>query len=986
MNIFLKKKKDSQVLQIILWTVILIVSVGSIKAEEVKHSSVKFLPDGRPSSLVIGGKECLNSDDPGDGFILRVFDGIQVHEETLSNVTRTGEKLTVTNGDGIPRFTFRVVEAPRHVSFHLIRVEGMPKDRGVSLGFNARVIGSVEVVELDYMVKVTGKQENLVVSWPYLWNNNPEDPLGAFALYEADNDNNADRSLAEIWATEPLPRPAGQESWTEAKVMEWVQGYKERFSNLSEITLSASSQEELYTLTEQARKANIRRIYLHCDTWRGEYWPRYRTHVDVNPEVFPNGRSDLVKYADYLHKNGMLLRLHNVSGGIGWHDPKRIVAGVDRGLASWGGGKLNEKITASETELHFIPDPGTMVPIHDKKNTRLFQNMAVDYVRIGEEIIRVNQFTDLDQPVWKLLGCERGCGGTEPIAHDAGVEGEGLYVPYRSNLIADLNSPLLKEMAAEYAALVNEAKLDHLHFDGLEIHAHEPWGRDKFSSLVYRLVNHMTTSSTSGGRPITANFEMRFSAIRDMHELDYHGVLVPMLLAEHREATSILDDHFCIQSMLQLGTRRLVLQKPEPMFGINSEILEQHGLTQQVFKLASQWIGLLPKFGSTEAELLSKYMSRNSSALGQGASHFQSPDVLVLEQKGTDYYWISTRVMVRESGDVPWRFGQEHGAIGPRQYMRPGETLQLINPYEAQSPGFIINVLPECVEMDAKSVKMVSSGKQGIEDEYAAGAERAGKKVSTQNPFAGSRLNQQILQPLASEVTDQRFATYKQDGEGVIISGENPTGKAIWVEEGLPEWKRSVKMAGRGLAMEITGDGSGAVLVIQLDGSGIRDYIVTINFSGKKEIIIPNGEVAWVDGNWGYRIRSKKFDYGEPISLVRMGFGYIPPKTHPQIRIANLRLLQDKPARLFNPVIRVGDGSMQVSGSIQTGDYLKYQGGEHVQVYDENWNHKADLPVKLHQFEMPNGEASVKIEVAKGKPRPWISAQFITKGKPIPLP
>ena len=132
-------------------------------------------------------------------------------------------------------------------------------------------------------------------------------------------------------------------------------------------------------------------------------------------------------------------------------------------------------------------------------------------------------------------------------------------------------------------------------------------------------------------------------------------------------------------------------------------------------------------------------------------------------------------------------------------------------------------------------------------------------------------------------------------------------------------------------------------------------------------------------------MRSKKFDYSKPISRIRMGFGYIPPKTHPKIRVANLRMLQDHQTELKDPVIRVGNGSIRIFGSIKTGDYLKYQGGESVQVYDQNWNHKSDLPVKSYQFEMPNGEAPVKIDVSEGKPRPWISVQFITLGKPISL-
>jgi hypothetical protein len=959
---------------------------GGLPAAALPTSTIQFLPDGRPASLILSGEEKINAQDPGEGFALRIFDGVQVSEERLSLVDRKGEQLTVTNSSGIPRFTFRIVEKPRHLSLHLVRVEGMPNDRGVSLAFNARMREPVEVVALDHMTTMsTGRGTNLVLNWPYLWNENPEDPFGAFAFYAADKDAEADLALASIWAHEPLPRPAGRESWTEADVLDWVKAYAERFAGLSEFTLSASSPEDLYHLTEKAKKAGIRRIYLHTDTWRGEYWPRHRTHVDVNPAVFPGGRADLVKYARYLHENNMQLRLHNVSGGIGWHDPERVLKSVHRELASWGGGQLEKAIGPSDTDIYFRPGAGTAVPIHDRRMRRLWQNMAVDYLRIGDEIIRVAKFADLDQPVWRLLGCQRAQGGTQATAHDAGTDGAGLYVPYRQNLVPDLNSPLLVEIAAEYAALVNEAQLDHLHFDGREIHDQHPWGWKKFTDMVYSRVNHPTTSSTSGGVPIPANFEMRFSAVRAMRELDYHGVLVPMLLAGHREATGLLDNHFVIQAMLRLGTRRLVVQKPEPMFGVTREILNNHGLAPQVLELAAQWIELLPRLGAADAAVVETYTNSIDSAFRMGGAHYENADVLVLKKQGEEHTWVPTRVMVRESGDVPWRFGQEHGAVAPKQYIQPGDNLRLINPYSEQVPEFILQVLHECVELNGLLNSVGERNKISILDDYATGAQMAGATTARPQDEPAATVKAS-MQPSAEEVSNQRFATYLQDGDGVVLTAKNPTAQPLWNDTDLPEWTRSFDMSrGRGLALDVTGDGSGAVLVITLVGNGMRDYVVKVDFEGTREVIIPNGEVSWASGHWGYRLNTKSFDYDSPVKKIHMGFGYIPPKTNPKVRVANLRALGDLATELRDPVIRVGEGSLQVKGSVETGDYLQYQGGNLVGVYDENWNHKADLPVETSNFIMPRGKAEIQITVSDDAPRPWISTQFITLGEPIPI-
>jgi hypothetical protein len=947
--------------------------------------SLKFHPDGRPCTLVLGGKDYLDKEKPGDGFVLRYFDGIRIIEETLPVVRHENDKLIVTKDDDIPRFTFRIVNGSRYLALHLIRIEGVPLDHSISLGFNANLTTPVEVVDLDRKVVVTGKDENLTVIWPYFWHRLPDEALGAFALYAVENDTDGDFALAEIWANEPLPRPAGQAQWTVENVMEWVDAYHAKFAGMSEITLSAATPEELYYLTGEAHKAGIRRIYLHTDTWRGEYWPRKRSHVDVNPAVFPGGRPDLIKYSGYLHDHGMLLRLHNVSGGIGWHDPKRIVGHVERDLASWGGGALVTAIGEAQTELLFRPDPATMVPYrsNDYGGSWRGRYMAVNYLRIENEIIQIGAFADLDNPVWRLLDCQRAQGGTQAAAHDAGSGGAGLYVPYRQNLIPDLDSPFLAEIADEYAALVNEASLDHIHFDGREIHDQYPWGWKTFTDLVFSKVEHAVTSSTSGAGPIPANFEMRFSAIRKMHELDYHGVLMPIGLSGHREATSMLDTHFCIQAMLRLGTRRVVLQKPEPMFGVTREMLETHGLASETFELAMQWMDLLPHFNQQNADILAQWTEPNSSSLRQGARHYQSRDVLVLEADGNCCRWVPNRVMARKEGDVPWRFGQEHGAIGPRQFIKPGDILDLTNPYVEQEPRFILHIMSEFAELDALEENCSTVAQSTIEDDYALGVQRTARVSAQDQPVVTSA---NTLQPLAAEVENQRFALLQQDGEGILVHAANPTMEPIWFESDLPEWKRSQTMTkGRGLALEIDGDGSGAVLLFQLHGRGTRDYVVKINFTGRREIVIPNGEVAWADGNWGYRIDAKHFDYDAPLHTVSLGFGYIPPRTSPRVRVARLRTLADVDSELCNPIITIGSGSLSIKGKVATGDYLKFDGGDSAQIYDCNWNHKRDLPVEKRDFTMPEGEAKIHVTVSDDAPRPWISTQFITRGEPIPL-
>ena len=246
-------------------------------------------------------------------------------------------------------------------------------------------------------------------------------------------------------------------------------------------------------------------------------------------------------------------------------------------------------------------------------------------------------------------------------------------------------------------------------------------------------------------------------------------------------------------------------------------------------------------------------------------------------------------------------------------------------------------------------------------------------------------MTQASLQPKADEVRNQAYAKYAQDGDGVVVSAENPRDQAFMKEDDLPSLARTVAMPGHGLSLDVTGDGSGAVLVIQLLAGKARDYVVKIDFTGKRTIVIPTGEVSWADGNWGRRQGTERFSYGV-ISGVAMGFGYIPAKASPRVKVENLQLLEDRPSKLINPVVAVGAGELQVSGEVESGQYLHYTGGDTAGVYDENWHLLKQLPVTRRDYLMPSGKAPVSVKVADGAPTPWLETQFFSEGAPIRIP
>ena len=946
-------------------------------------SELQFAANGQPRDLRLGpeGDNRVNASRPG-GFVVKVFTGADTHETRLDRVSLRGDTLVVAGPRDLPRLTFDLRRHERSVALLLRRIEGLPAESLAAVHFEiTSKKKDVRILPLDFMTNVEQRDSTLRAEFNFLWHRKTGDPLGGFALYAAGSDADSDEALLELWCTEDLPRPAVAEPWMPERARRWLDDYSTQFNDMTTMILGAGSERELYELTDVAARHGVKMIYLHTDTWRGEYWPKERSWLHVNENVFPAGRADLKRYGEHLASRGMKLALHTTCAGIGPSDPDRIAKGVSRDLATWCRGSLAAAVDASADTLSFRPAAGQDVPFALRYGNGpgirpLF--FEINCVRIDDEIIRVGEFEDTDRPFWTLRRCRRGYGATEPASHGEAAEAVGLLSAYGQNFVPDNDSSLLQEMARDFALFANEIGLDQLEYDAYEIHGSTRWGPQKFSDAVARHLDHPVITNTSGGRPVPSNIELLFSRNRDIGQYGCQAVDLPLQLDGHRPATSLLDAWFELSSLAAKGGRQFRIVKPEPMFGVTTEMLASHGLVEEMFEAFALWREVTPRLSADQWKVL-------RDTLQPFGNHMQGKDLFHVRRTNDGYDVVPTRVMLRRQGDVPWRVGQEFGPVGPRQFCRPGESFEVENPFAPQPAGFVIRVRSELAEMDDAAPAAASSANDAVAESYrAAAAEAAGAVPVAQT--GSSLADGRQLHPRADEITNQRFARFTQDGDWLAMTGENPGRAPIRHEDDLPGWRRRFSMAaGRGIALEIDGDGSGAIVLLQLHGRGIRDYVIKVDFTGSRTIQIPSGEAAWADGDWGWRFGAKNFDYSQ-VGYVSLGFGMIPPRSAPRVRIAGLRQLRDVPSKLVRPVIRIGSGSLTVDGEIETGCYLKYDGGDTATVFDRNWNELRTLPVASDHSLMPSGFAAVHIDVPDGAPRPWLELQTIVMGEPIHVP
>jgi hypothetical protein len=149
-------------------------------------------------------------------------------------------------------------------------------------------------------------------------------------------------------------------------------------------------------------------------------------------------------------------------------------------------------------------------------------------------------------------------------------------------------------------------------------------------------------------------------------------------------------------------------------------------------------------------------------------------------------------------------------------------------------------------------------------------------------------------------------------------------------------------------------------------GSGqARDYVVPINFTGRRWIEIPTGEQGWRVKNWGWAIATRQtLDY-QYISSISIGFGHIPANKSCSVLVEGMTALAETAEALVNPTITLGGQLVSITGTIATENHFILDPNGTFTVYDQLWNvvftrqlSSRLLPANLTSFRMQSASSS----------------------------
>ena len=566
-------------------------------------------------------------------------------------------------------------------------------------------------------------------------------PLGAFAIQRRGTDAEFDENRLKMWVQDGLPHPKVEGKWTMERARAWLADWQERFSDQSCLVIGAKNRDELDTMTAWAEELGMKRIYLHTDTWRGEYWPVNNSYLHVNTNVFPRGEKDLNAYTAALREKGMSFAVHSTVISIGRRDPDYVRNGVHPDLAGWVRGTLDKAAGARDGTLHFRPAAGSVYPRivqHDGRGPNTVAHfMNLQLFLIGNELVSAGVVEHTDKDVWILKQCRRGNWGTQAAAHPAGTVTEGMTRGYGQAFVPDCDSPLFEETIRRWGEFCGRNNVDHLECDALEIHQDRPWGPAKFSWLLSSNLRLPSTSNTSSGRPLPFHIEYWFRSSQRVASGNARagvagGASLPLYLhSDIRQSTGPYEILFKPAQMVGGGGRSFNISYPWPMFGVTPEILGNHGMVPVVENLIADWREVLSNITPGQREAMACAFSHYRGAAGRGNQ--AATDVLFRpEVVDGENLIVPLRLVGRAGGELNWGFGQEFGPIVPRQYMRVGETVELSNAYHAQEPEFVIRVMGTLAEAGGDEQRTANSehptsniehrtSNEAIEESYAAG-------------------------------------------------------------------------------------------------------------------------------------------------------------------------------------------------------------------------------------------------------------------------
>ncbi|MBX3176353.1 MAG: hypothetical protein KF886_03250 [Candidatus Hydrogenedentes bacterium] len=656
-----------------------------------------------------------------------------------------------------------------------------------------------------------------------------------------------------------------------------------------------------------------------------------------NPDRYPNGLDGVKAVVDKMRAAGLSAGLHTYAFYFA-KDARWVTPTPDPRLAVAEAFTLDADIDAMAGTIPVAESTAGVSTVTG------FQVRNSVTLRIGDELI-VFSGANVAAP-FGFTQCERGALGTTATAHARGARVErlkecfGLFAP-------DGDSTLLAEVAARTAEVYNYCGFEMIYLDALD-------GADL-------LAGGLNAWHYAGKFVEELNARLDRPALFEMSMMDHHqwrfrsrmGAWdVPArgmrrLADIHARANEEAARVFMPSNLGWSGVFTWHPVQPERTFPEDIEHLLARALAAD--SSLSLLVGFTPESWETSA---------NIRRMGGIIRRYE-------DLRLSNAIPAAIRAQLRESG-APFVIEPDSTVARPRHTMAhtawspDSSTWTVVNPYAAQAPRVRVEMLAGLAPRDDARAQVLASG--AMLDQF--GAPRAAEGV-TVTVEAG--------EPAPGETAP-----------GIALAARNETAPraASWGGVGM-RFDPPRNLHNHGFGLWVRGDGSGAVLCLQLQASeaaanGRAQYYVDLDFTGWRYVELVEPESARLgDFGWPFSARHADWTDGVPFMdvlldyIVWMNYGQtaqlnlwlnnVAPGASARCEIGSIAALPVRELTADDLALERNGARIVIPGALRSGDYVELAPGGEAAIYDVQGELRARHPLDATPVLVP-GENTIRLE------------------------
>lgn len=645
---------------------------------------------------------------------------------------------------------------------------------------------------------------------------------------------------------------------------------------------------------ELARRGGFTNIHLHG-------WWSTLGHYEPRTDYFPKGLEDMQATAERIRAAGLKPGFHTLTACISTNDPWVTPVPSPHLIAS-------HRYTLAKP----LSDTGTTIYVNEMPaadhDVIWSYSSNGNALRVGAELIRYTAISG--EPPYAFLQCERGAFQTEAAEHREGTAVDYLQQLYLA-FYPDPDSPLAAELADRIAKVYNACELEMIYFDGSE-GMRSRYGTDAMRWAIFQRLHGGVTEGSEWGHnswwfhsrlgawdhPVWAMKQFHDEHIRLASRFRRSDLLEPQLgWWAPRGPSDVARGHFP-DEMEYFAAKNLAIDGPMSIQGVHAVGRPWNARMEEMFTI----------LGWYERLRLARY--------------FDDPTLQMVGEPGRD-------VRLRQNAAGQWHFTPVHLAKHRVSALGNGsEQWKAENPFAAQPLRARLEALYSVAPYGAATAVSLAdfTDLDKLDNRRCAAGVQAEIALDTDDVKAGDR--------------SLRFRA--------VNSGD--TAHGAWAQIGTKyEHPYFSMMPGDAMGLWVKGDGSGALLNVQLRSPReyhgcISDHYIDLDFVGWRyvEILLRERDAERLtDYVWPYHgaggshlVYRNSVDRAH-ISELNLLLNEIPAGGQVDILVSPILSLVASKAELAHPSLELGGIKVVFPVTVQSGQYIELEDMNDCVLYDE---------------------------------------------------